>query len=182
MQVAPRKRAFARRGAVALALVALVVLAVVFFLVRGDDSSLEPGIPKELSADELADLESDAGGPVYWAGPMEGTKLEVTKTSQGHVFVRYLPEAAPIGDNKPQYTTVSTYPQQGALRAVGRAGRRRGMVTSRVAGGGVATWSRARPTSVYVGLPNSDRLVEVFNPDAKIARELAVSGRIQPAS
>ena len=177
-----KKRALGRRGVIALAAGTVAVLVVVLLFVVGGSGTLEPGKPKELSPQELQDAASGGGGPVYWAGAMEGTKLEVTQTSQGHVFVRYLQKPAPVGDNKPQYTTVATYPQADALQAVQRAGRGRGMVSRDVSGGGLAIWSRARPTSVYVGLPNSDRLVEVFAPDAETARGLAVSGRIQPAS
>ena len=167
--------------AAALAILAVAVVAIVLFLVITGGPTLEPGVPEELSADELKDVAED-DGPVYWAGAIEGTKLEVTETSKGHVFVRYLPELAPIGDNKPQYTTVATYEQAGALQAVRRASEQRGMLSKKVPGGGLAIWSRERPTSVYLGLPNSDRLVEVYNPDAKAAAVLAVSGRIQPVS
>lgn len=181
VQSAGNSKRLGRRGVAALAVAAVVIGAVVAFLVVGGDGKLEPGTPKELSADDLKDVAGE-DGPVYWAGTMEGTKLEVTKTARGHVFVRYLNELAPIGDNKPQYTTVATYSQANALGAVRKASRNRGMASRNVTGGGLAIWSRKRATSVYVGLPNSNRLVEVFNPDAQTARDLAISGRIQPVS
>ena len=180
-QPATTKKRRGRFGAIALALVAAVLVVVVLVLALGGGEDAKPGTPRELSADELESLAEDNGEPIYWAGEMEGTKLEVTETTQGHVFVRYLPQLAPIGDNKPQYTTVATYPKADALRAVSRAGKNPGMVARRVAGGGVATWSRSRPSSVYVAFPGVDFLIEVYHPRASTARDLALSGRIRPA-
>jgi hypothetical protein len=45
-------------------------------------------------------------------------------------------------------------------------------------GGGLATWSTERPSSVYLGFPGSNVLVEVYDPSPKRARELALSGRV----
>ena len=44
---------------------------------------------------------------------------------------------------------------------------------------GLAVWSKARPTSVYVAFRGVPSLVEVYAPDAKEARTLALSGRIR---
>ena len=173
-------------GVLAAAIVAAVAVAVVALVVAlGDDgggTDTAPGRPREVSVPELRDFAGSKPEPVYWAGPIDGTKLELTETSQGHVFIRYLPELAPVGDDKPLYATVGTYGRRGALEAVRRAGRRRGIVTRRVPGGGLAVWSLARPTSVYVAFPGSQHLIEVFHPNQRNARQLALSGRIQRVS
>lgn len=172
-----RKRAMIVGGLLGAAVIAVLVLV----LGDGEDGDSRLGVPREVSPAELREFAKDRGNPVFWAGEIEGTKLEFTETSRGHVFVRYLPELAPIGDDKPLYTTVATYPEPNALRSVRTSGRRQGNVTRSVPGGGLATWSRSRPNSVYMAMPGIDFLVEVFNPQPKTAQNLATSGRVKPA-
>ena len=160
---------------------AIALVAVILLVTGNGDSDPEPGTPTEVSAQKLREFAEDRGNPVFWVGEIEGAKLELTETSRGHVFVRYLPDLAPIGDDKPLYTTVATYPEPDALRTVRRSGRRRGSVRRAVPGGGLATWRRSRPNSVYLALPGVDFLVEVFSPRAKTAQTLATSGRVKPA-
>ena len=165
------------------AVAAVVVVIVVVLLLTGDDSDteVEKGTATQVSAQELRDFAKERGNPVFWVGEIEGAKLELTETSRGHVFVRYLPDLAPIGDDKPLYTTVATYPQPNALSTVRKSGEGRGNVRRAVPGGGLATWRRSRPNSVYMALPGVDFLVEVFSPQAKTAQSLATSGRVKPA-
>lgn len=169
------------RAAVLGALVALAIVVLVF-VAGGDDESDagKVGVAREVSAKQLQEFARERGNPVFWAGEIEGTKLEFTEATRGHVFVRYLPEIAPIGDSKPQYTTIATYPQPDALSVVRKAGRRRGNVTRELSEGGLATWSRSRANSVYLAVPGIDFLVEVFHPQAKTAQNLARSGRVKP--
>ena len=54
------------------------------------------------------------------------------------------------------------------------------MVSRAAPGGGLAIWSKKRPTSVYLAYPGSDYLVEVFDPSAERARELVLSGEVAP--
>ena len=161
----------------------LVVVAVVaLMLVLGGDDESDSGGPREVSTDALRDFARDREQRVYWAGPADGAKLELTETSRGHVFLRYLPKLAPVGDDKPLYTAVGTYPRPNALASVREAGKGRGMITRKVRGGGLAVWSRQRPTSVYLAFPGADEVIEVFDPDGREARDLATSGRIEPVS
>lgn len=166
----------------ALVAAAVVAIVVLLFVVGGDDDDEggKVGVAREVSVEQLRNFARERGNPVFWAGEIEGTKLEFTETTRGQVFVRYLPEIAPIGDDKPQYTTIATYPQPDALSVVRKAGRRRGNVTRELAGGGLATWSRSRANSVYLAVPGIDFLVEVFHPQAKTAQNLARSGRVKP--
>ena len=172
------------RGAVVagtLAAIAAVVVAVMVLANGGDDDEAEAGAPREVSAEELRGFAEGEERPVYWAGEIEGTKLELTETSRSYVYVRYLDELAPVDDEKPLYTTIGTYPQADALEAVRKAGGAKGMVRREAPGGGLAVWSRLRPTSVYLAFPGSDYLVEVFHPKARSAQHLALSGRVEPA-
>jgi len=147
------------------------------FLPGGDQA--EAGAPEAVSAATLTSFASSHDGPVYWAGPMAARKLELTSTSTG-TFVRYLPLSASIGDSA-RAITVGTYPMRNAYAtAVGRA-KATQMTSRKAAGGGLAVWSTARPTSVYLAFPGVPHLIEVYAPNADQARTLALSGRIHPA-
>jgi hypothetical protein len=117
---------------------------------------------------------------VYWAGPVPGFKLEVTKTSSGNVFVRYLPSDVPIGDMKPAYTTIGTYPRKHAYGAVLKAARGAGQVKKNATGGGVAVYNKKRKGNVYLAYRHSTYLIEIFAVSPRQAQQLALSGRIAP--
>jgi hypothetical protein len=147
-----------------------------FVFLPGSDRS-EAGAAAAVSPATLTSFASSHDGPVYWAGPMAERKLELTSTSAG-TFVRYLPLSASIGDSA-RAITVGTYPMRNAYAtAVGRA-KTTQMTSREAAGGGLAVWSKARPTSVYLAFPGVPQLVEVYAPDADQARTLALSGRIR---
>jgi hypothetical protein len=146
-------------------------------VLRGGDQS-EAGAAAAVSAATLTSFASSHDGSVYWVGPMAARKLELTSTSTG-TFVRYLPLSASIGGSA-RAITVGTYPMRNAYAtAVGRA-KTTQMTSREAAGGGLAVWSKARPTSVYLAFPGVPQLVEVYAPDADQARTLALSGRIRP--
>lgn len=146
----------------------------------GSDADITPGAPKLMTAEELRSYASQRPGLEYWLGAMPGARPELTQTSRGLVFIRYLRGEAEVGDPRPLFTTVGTYPQRGAFALARRAKARPGRVTRPVADGGIASWSRSRPTSVYVAFPASDFLIEVYDPDARRARSLALSGKLKP--
>ena len=165
-----------------LILGALTVLAVlvVLTLVRNDEEELQVGTPTEVSLEDLREFAASLGHVVYWAGAVPGFKFELTHTRRGNTFVRYLPPTARIGDRRPLYTTVGTYPQSGAYATAGRAAKRRDMVRRTAPGGGIAVWSRRRPTSVYLAYPGADYLAEVYAVEPQEAQALALSGRVGP--
>ncbi len=170
-----------RRRLAAAGLVVLVAASAgaAFALTRGDGSS-QAGAPGGVSPDALSSFAGSHGAPVYWVGPMAARKLELTSNSAG-TFVRYLPLNVSIGDST-RAVTVGTYPMRNAYAtAVGRA-KATQMASEKAAGGGLAVWSKTRPTSVYLAFPGVPSLVEVYSPDAGQARTLALSGRIRPVS
>jgi hypothetical protein len=140
----------------------------------------DPGVPREVSLQQLRSAAEEVSHPVYWAGSIPGRKLELTETARGHLFVRYLPPGARVGDERPAFTTVGTYPSADAYRATERSAARPGSARREAPGGGIAVWTRDRPTSVYLAYPGLDVLVEVYDPDADRARELALSGDVGP--
>lgn len=152
-----------------------------FLLISEDEPGrvVEAGVPTEASVEDLRSFAHSLGHVVYWAGVLPGRKLELTHSRSGDVFVRYLPNQAPIGDRSPDFTTVATYPRSDAYAATDRAARRRGAVKRRAPGGGLAV-GRKRSRSVYLAYPGSDFLVEVYDPSERGAWNLALSGRVGP--
>lgn len=165
----------------------VVVLAVsataAFLLLRVDESSesLQAGVPATVSAETLATVATSRAAPVYWAGPIPSRKLELTASRTG-TFVRYLPMAVLAGDPRATFTTIATYPLRNSYETAVRRGAEPGMVSREMPGGGVAVWSRAEPTSVYLAYPQKPQLVEVYALNPADARRLALSGRVRPAS
>jgi hypothetical protein len=136
---------------------------------------------KAASVQQLKALAVTLGHPIYWAGaqPAVGT-YELTRTTSGSVYIRYLPTGARVGDLRPRYLTVGTYPQKGALAMLKATAAKNHVPTIVAAGGGVALVDPKSPTSVYVAYPNVDLQVEVFDPSPRRARQLVTSGQISP--
>lgn len=173
-----------RRGILIAAGIAalVVVVALILFLTgviggASDDSS--DAASRELSASELRDFAGSNGRTVYWAGELPGRRLELSE-AQRNVWVRYLTGDAVVGDGRPAFTTIGTYPFNSSLREVRRRSRAKGMDSRPAPDGGLATWSLQRPNSVYLAFPDSNVLVEVYDPDAVRARQFAISGDVGP--
>ena len=130
-----------------------------WLLLRGDDddSSAENSqtqAPEEVSAAELRDVAQSTGTPVYWAGQIEGRKMELTKTESGRVFVRYLPNDADIGV-KQEFLTVGTYPVGNGYNAVRVTARKQGAISARIKGGGLMVASSRSSPSAHFSYPGS---------------------------
>jgi len=104
---------------------------------------------------------------------------ELTETSDGRIYVRYLPRGIGVGDPKP-HTTVGTYPFRNPVAAVKAIAKETGGRTFSIAGGGLAAVDGNHPTSVYVAFPRSDYQIEVFDRSAARARQLVSSGLVVP--
>ena len=175
-----------RRGPlVAIAALALLALAIGIVLALTGVVGAPGGEPgssavRRVSVQELREFAASSPRAVYWAGAIPGRRLELTQARGDNVFVRYLSGDAAVGDGRPAFTTVGTYAFDGAYREVQRRGRSKGMETRPAPGGGLATWSEKRPSSVYLGFPGSDLLVEVYDPDPQRARALALSSEVGP--
>ncbi len=165
-----------------LVVVAVVAVGLTLLLAGGDEKpeNIKAGVPIEVSENELRSFAGSVDQLVYWAGPLPQTKLELTRNVKREHFVRYLSGDAKKGDKRPEFTTVSTYPYERAFEKTTKAGKGPDMVSRAAPGGGLAIWSKKRATSVYLGYPGSDYLVEVFDPSAERARELVLSGEVAP--
>ena len=129
--------------------------------------------------DEIKAVATKAGHPVYWAGQESGSTYELTQTSDGRIYVRYLPAGVEVGDARPDFLTVGTYPQSDALATLKATAERDGTETIDLDGGGLAVIDK-KPTSAYLAYPDQELLVEVYDPDADRVRELVTSARIAP--
>jgi len=163
--------------------VALVVAFAAWLIFRdgGDDGS-QPAGPASSAASvaQLRALPGEAGHDIYWVGRRNGYTYELTRTTDGNVYIRYLPPGVAVGDAQPAYLTIGTYPRTKALNGLRRLGQRSGNVSFPVTGGGLGVYSRSRPNSVYVAYPGDPVQVEVYDPSPQRARRLARDGRVRP--
>jgi hypothetical protein len=139
--------------------------------------------PKPIAVSEptLRALAAKLGHPVYWAGPKTGYTYELTTSSNGNVYIRYLPAGVRAGAPA-AYLTVATYPFPGALAAIRRQAKGDSADTITLAGGGLALVDHAYPKSVHLSYPHSDYQVEVFDPSPARVRQIVSSGRIAAVS
>ena len=85
-----------------------------------------------------------------------------------------------MGDPRPNYLTIGTYPKARSYALLKRQARKHGNHSGAAARGGLAVWSDGRPQSVYLAYPSSDLQIEVYDPSAARARRLATSGAVKP--
>jgi len=181
----PRPRRRPSRGmAVALLLTAVLATGGAFAavaLTRDAAPVLPPaGTPALLTADTLRAIAAETGHAVYGVAAPAGTRPEVTRGSDGEVWVRYLGPGAKLGDPRADHLTVGTYPRADALAAARAAAKGDRSRSAELPDGGLMLWSLDRPESVYAAGPRSDLLVEVYSPDPAHARELVRDGAVAP--
>ncbi len=170
-----------RRGRFLLlgvAVLALAGAATTFLVVRDVepapvDAGGSAGIVTPARLAELAGLRS---APIYWAGSLPATRLELRTTRMG-TYVRYLPAGMPAGSDE-LAPTVATYPLRNAYETAVDRGKGPQMSSRSLEGGGIAVWRGTRALSVYIAFPGDPYLVEVYAPDPGEARRLALSGGI----
>jgi hypothetical protein len=168
-----------RLGAIVAVLIGAALLA--WLVIGGDDDGDAPGAPEAVSVEDLRERASSNDDlPVYWAGPQPGTTYEFTETSDGSVYVRYLPEDAEIGDPSPDFLTVATYPLENGYARVLAAAEEEGAETEELPNGGLALVDADRPSSVYVAYEGEPYQVEVYDPSPDRALDLVTSGAVQP--
>lgn len=170
--------------------VAIAAAFLVWLLVRENDDSSSNATtttqtpaaisPRAVTPAALRALSDEAGHSVYWVGPRRNRTYELTRTSSGRIFVRYLTPGAQIGNRSARFTIVGTYPSPDALEVLQDLSEQPGVRSASVPGGGLAVYSTSSPRSVYIAYPDSDVQIEVFDPSAARALRLATSGRVAP--
>ena len=129
----------------------------------------------------LTRLSATLGRPIFWLGPISGSRVELSRSPDGRVYVRYLPTSVRVGSARP-YLTVGTYPVANGLAVTTAASKKAGAVGIPLANGAVAFYQRTRPTNVYVAFPGMAEQVEVFDPSARQARSIVAAQRVKPVS
>ncbi|MCU0314108.1 MAG: hypothetical protein MUC84_08630 [Solirubrobacteraceae bacterium] len=181
-------RAPGRRRLVWLVVGLAVAIALITWLIvrGGDDEPANPapavtaGQPQVLGEDELRAFGREQAIPIYWAGPRPNRRYELTQTSGGQVFIRYLPPGVEAGDRRRRSLTVGTYPQKNAYAALDAVGDSKGqskVVTQ--TGALVVTRDEPPPTSAYFTFPDADFQVEVYAPTPGQAQRLVLNGDIR---
>lgn len=171
-------------------MVILIVVLVVVLSGGDDEPTTAPGAaigttgvrPQPIAATptSLAELSTTLKRPLYWVGPSQGRTYELTQTTDGSVYVRYLRAGVSIGDARPDFLTVGTYPQSDPFDTVEDASKRAGAQIEELDDGGLAVANRSRPNSWYVAYPDAEELVEVYSPEPERARELVRDERVVP--
>jgi hypothetical protein len=175
---ARERRAYLYLGA--LLLVSAGVLT--WLLLRGDHKVAVPAAGNGATLVSEAQLQALAKAvrhPVYWAGPKSGA-YELTRTTDGRIYIRYLSSADELGDRAPKYLTVGTYPTKTALLGLKRAAQKKDAVSLPIDGDGLLLLNRASPKSVYFAHPKQPYQVEVYAPSPQQARTLVLGGQIKP--
>ena len=133
--------------------------------------------PIAVTAAALAQLAAAASQPVYWAGPTAGDAYEFTRTTNGDVYVRYLPKGVKAGAPGAKYLIVVTYPFPNAFNALKVVAKG---AEVRIPGGGIALVDTAYPKSVHFAFPNVAYEGEVFDPSPAKSLRVATSTALHP--
>jgi hypothetical protein len=171
-----RTRRFRAGSAVVLVLAVAVILWLVLRDTGGSSSSLSSSATA-VSTDQIKTLAASVRHPVFWVGPQTGYTYELTRTSKGSIFIRYLPQGVKVGTKDP-FLTVATYPFPGAYEATRKLAKQTGSTSIPIAHRGVAVPSKSYPQSVHAAYPGVDYQIEVYDPTAGTATNLATTGRL----
>ena len=126
-----------------------------------------------LTESELIAAVKKLGVDVYWAGPVNGAKYTLAVPADGQAYVRYLPNGNGLTDTKPNYVVIATYTTTNAFSATQAAGNQSNGVTFINAEGAAVYYNKDTPTNVYVAYPNLNYQIEVFDPIAATALDIA---------
>jgi len=86
-----------------------------------------------------------------------------------------LPEGQGIEYTKPNYVVIATYTTTDAFTATQAAGNTSNGVSFISTAGAAIYYSKDTPTNVYVAYPNLNYQIEIFNPIAVTALEIATT-------
>lgn len=169
-----------------LALLAALALGALVMLLLGLTSdpqrstsalNLQVGEPILVSEQQLRHY-GEENGPIYWNGPQTDTQYELTKSTSGAIFIRYLPKGKPVGTTDP-FLTVATYPEaQGYdhLKDAAASGER---VSSQTTTNDALVLVREHsPLSTHFSFPGQQFQVEVFSPREGESKSDVLSGTV----
>lgn len=128
-----------------------------------------------LTEPELRDVVKSIGQTVYWAGSMRGAKYTINAQNVNTIYVRYLPGGEGISDQTPVYRVIATYKQVNAYDATLTAGNQENGVSFVKPNNSVVYYNKQVPTNVYVAYKTKPYQIEVFDPKADQALNIANS-------
>ena len=172
-----------RWPSILLAVLSVALLAaVVVWLVRGDDSSSSAaGDPEVVTPSQLSELATERGTPVYWLGPRRNQSYELTDSSSGRIYIRYLTGGAEAGDERADFVTVATYPGGDGVAALRKAAREEsGAKLGKTDDGAVLLIDPTSPNNAHLAYPGADVQIEVYSPVPGEALRLAARGAVRP--
>jgi len=127
-----------------------------------------------LSEDELRDVVVTLGETVYWSGPERGFKYTINAQNVGAIYVRYLPDGKGISDTAPNFRVIATYKEANGYEATLAAGNQaNGVSVARPDNTGVIYYNKNTPTNVYLAYKSQPYQIEIFDPSAQVALDLA---------
>jgi hypothetical protein len=156
--------------------VALLAAVIAWVATRdGDDASPAPAEPvaRVASEEELADASALLGQPIYWAGPVAGTTVELEELEDA-ARVKY------VGEDGGETLTVASYPLPDPVGALRRFASQPGTVTREARDGTEVFYDKDAPNSVYFADPAGGVQVEVYAPSPALALKTALSGSVEP--
>jgi hypothetical protein len=116
---------------------------------------------------------------MYWVGPLPSFVYELTASSDGRIFLVYLPAHSKPIPGAP-YLSVGTYPLADAFAATQRTAGKKGFVQVKAGNGVAAVYLRTRPTNIYLAFPGVAYQVELFDRSPAVARALVVHHLVVP--
>jgi hypothetical protein len=137
------------------------------------------GKPVAATQADLAAVAKRVRHVVYWAGRRAGNTYELTETHDGRIYIRYLTGGAKPGDKHGLYTTVGTYPDSKAYAKLQTGAKRSDARSFQTQSGAEVVTYASSPKSAYFAFKGLPYLVEVFDPSAKQALNLVLSGKIR---
>jgi hypothetical protein len=172
----------------ALASLAVVVALVAWLATRDDDqgngrseAQAEPAVAI-VSPAGLVAAGAKLGQPIYWAGSLPGTELELEELAEGGTRVIYLPAGEEAGADSAAALAIGSYPLADPEAALHAFAARPGAIVRHSGDGTEVVSSREQPTSVYFVGADKTVQVEVYDPSPQRAMRLALSGRVQPVA
>lgn len=171
-----------QRGLAAAVIALLAALVFLAFAVTGDDDDegdqAGPVAPVELTASELANRVSDFDHPVYWTGDAPPDRYELSSTNEDRVFIRYLTPRAQVGDERPIFPTVGTYPVADAIADLEAAAAQGETGLEQREGYSLLVEDETRVYVVFDDQPELE--IEVFDPRPGRALDAIDSGTLEP--
>lgn len=165
--------------AVLVALIVFLVAALLLSLVHdgGDSTDAEGDAgPRIVTAAQLSEFAAETHTPVYWLGERPGSRLELTETSPGSTYIRYLGGDAEAGDPRAKFVTIATYPEKDGVKSIEEAAIEGGSI-EKARNGATLLLDPAVPKSVYLAFPGEPAQIEIYSPLAGVAKRLA-SGKL----